>query len=75
MGHSVTLWGGCGAQRDAMGRLCCRMGATVFVQPLDLVKNRMQLSGAGGRSREYRSSFHALGSIVRREGLRGVYTG
>ena len=51
------------------------MGATVFVQPLDLVKNRMQLSGAGGRSREYRSSFHALGSIVRREGLRGVYTG
>lgn len=22
-----------------------RMGATVFVQPLDLVKNRMQLSG------------------------------
>lgn len=25
--------------------LLCRMGATVFVQPLDLVKNRMQLSG------------------------------
>lgn len=23
----------------------CRMSATVFVQPLDLVKNRMQLSG------------------------------
>ena len=23
----------------------CRMAATVFVQPLDLVKNRMQLSG------------------------------
>ncbi|XP_021237584.1 mitochondrial 2-oxoglutarate/malate carrier protein [Numida meleagris] len=51
------------------------MGATVFVQPLDLVKNRMQLSGAGARTREYRSSFHALGSILRHEGVRGIYTG
>ena len=25
--------------------LPCRMAATLFVQPLDLVKNRMQLSG------------------------------
>uniref|UniRef100_A0A669QQ25 Uncharacterized protein n=1 Tax=Phasianus colchicus TaxID=9054 RepID=A0A669QQ25_PHACC len=52
-----------------------RMGATVFVQPLDLVKNRMQLSGAGGRSREYRSSVHAVAAILRREGVRGIYTG
>ncbi|KAM8985941.1 mitochondrial 2-oxoglutarate/malate carrier protein [Ara ararauna] len=51
------------------------MGATVFVQPLDLVKNRMQLSGEGAKAREYRTSLHALGSILRREGLRGVYTG
>nr|KAF6417156.1 solute carrier family 25 member 11 [Molossus molossus] len=28
------------------------MGATVFVQPLDLVKNRMQLSGEGAKTRE-----------------------
>ncbi|XP_036261972.1 mitochondrial 2-oxoglutarate/malate carrier protein [Molothrus aeneus] len=51
------------------------MGATVFVQPLDLVKNRMQLSGAGAKGREYRTSLHALGSILRHEGLRGIYTG
>ncbi|MEQ2210660.1 hypothetical protein XENOCAPTIV_017330 [Xenoophorus captivus] len=36
------------------------MGATVFVQPLDLVKNRMQLSGQGTKAREYKTSFHAL---------------
>uniref|UniRef100_A0A8B9PFR8 Solute carrier family 25 member 11 n=1 Tax=Apteryx owenii TaxID=8824 RepID=A0A8B9PFR8_APTOW len=51
------------------------MGATVFVQPLDLVKNRMQLSGEGAKTREYKTSLHAVGSIVRREGLRGIYTG
>lgn len=53
----------------------CRMGATVFVQPLDLVKNRMQLSGQGTKAREYRTSFHALFSILKNEGVRGIYTG
>lgn len=52
-----------------------RMGATVFVQPLDLVKNRMQLSGEGAKTREYKTSFHALTSILKAEGLRGIYTG
>uniref|UniRef100_A0A8C6ME49 Solute carrier family 25 member 11 n=1 Tax=Nothobranchius furzeri TaxID=105023 RepID=A0A8C6ME49_NOTFU len=52
-----------------------KMGATVFVQPLDLVKNRMQLSGQGSKAREYRTSFHALFSILRNEGVRGIYTG
>ncbi|XP_064787019.1 mitochondrial 2-oxoglutarate/malate carrier protein isoform X2 [Oncorhynchus masou masou] len=51
------------------------MGATVFVQPLDLVKNRMQLSGQGGKAREYKTSFHALASILKNEGLGGIYTG
>ncbi|KAI2664055.1 Mitochondrial 2-oxoglutarate/malate carrier protein [Labeo rohita] len=51
------------------------MGATVFVQPLDLVKNRMQLSGQGSKAREYRTSFHAVASILRNEGIRGIYTG
>ncbi|GMR36702.1 hypothetical protein PMAYCL1PPCAC_06897, partial [Pristionchus mayeri] len=50
------------------------MGATLVVQPLDLVKNRMQLSGTSGK-REYRSSFHALTSIIKNEGVRTVYTG
>lgn len=51
------------------------MGATVFVQPLDLVKNRMQLSGQGTKAREYKTSFHALFSILKNEGVRGIYTG
>ncbi|KAJ1365674.1 Mitochondrial 2-oxoglutarate/malate carrier protein [Parelaphostrongylus tenuis] len=50
------------------------MGATLFVQPLDLVKNRMQLSGTSGK-REYRSSIHALTSIIRNEGVLAVYNG
>lgn len=51
------------------------MGATVFVQPLDLVKNRMQLAGQGSKAREYKTSFHCLMSILKNEGVGGVYTG
>jgi len=51
------------------------MGATVFVQPLDLVKNRMQLSGAGGGKAQYNSSFHALTTILKNEGITGIYSG
>lgn len=51
------------------------MAATLFVQPLDLVKNRMQLSGEGGKVREHKTSLHAIQSIVRNEGLSGIYTG
>jgi len=50
------------------------MGATLFVQPLDLVKNRMQLAGTSGK-KEYKSSIHALRSIIANEGLLTVYTG
>lgn len=51
------------------------MGATLFVQPLDLVKNRMQLSGEGGQAREHKTSLHAIRAIVRNEGLTGIYAG
>lgn len=51
------------------------MGATLFVQPLDLVKNRMQLSGEGGKAREHKTSLHAIRAIIRNEGLSGIYTG
>jgi solute carrier family 25 oxoglutarate transporter 11 len=47
------------------------MGATLFVQPLDLVKNRMQMSV----KKEYKSSIDALQKIIRNEGLATVYTG
>lgn len=45
------------------------MGATVFVQPLDLIKTRMQLGGGG------RSSFSVGAEILRKEGVSGIYTG
>lgn len=50
------------------------MAATMFVQPLDLVKNRMQLSGTDGK-KEYKTSFHAFRGILQKEGVVGLYTG
>lgn len=50
------------------------MGATLVVQPLDLVKNRMQLSISAGK-KEYPSSFHALRSVIKNEGFFGLYNG
>ncbi|KDP24542.1 hypothetical protein JCGZ_25106 [Jatropha curcas] len=44
--------------------------------PLDLVRRRMQLEGAGGRARVYTTGlFGTLGHIIRNEGLRGLYRG
>lgn len=51
------------------------MAATLFVQPLDLVKNRMQLSGEMGAARQYTSSGQALVTILKAEGVRGIYAG
>ncbi|CAL8095319.1 unnamed protein product [Orchesella dallaii] len=51
------------------------MGATLFVQPLDLVKNRMQLSGVGGGKKEYKTSFHAFRGILKSEGIFAMYSG
>lgn len=54
---------------------CAGMSATVCVQPLDLVKNRMQMSGVGASASGYRNSFHALSSIIASEGVFAVYSG
>ncbi|EDQ90600.1 uncharacterized protein MONBRDRAFT_18424 [Monosiga brevicollis MX1] len=51
------------------------MAATCFVQPLDLIKNRMQLAGGwrgGGQSLSFAQT---LSAIVRNEGALAVYTG
>lgn len=49
------------------------MGATSVVQPLDLVKNRMQLIGAdGGKSV---SSAHVIKTVIKSEGLFALYNG
>lgn len=51
------------------------MAATLFVQPLDLIKNRMQLSGEGGKAKEHKTSLHAIRSILQKEGITGMYAG
>uniref|UniRef100_A0A0N5BRH2 Mitochondrial 2-oxoglutarate/malate carrier protein n=1 Tax=Strongyloides papillosus TaxID=174720 RepID=A0A0N5BRH2_STREA len=48
------------------------MGATLFVQPLDLVKTRMQLSAG---ATEYSTTFKALRTVVKNEGFFKLYTG
>jgi solute carrier family 25 oxoglutarate transporter 11 len=51
---------------------CC---AVMFTQPLDLVKNRMQMSGIGGKIKEHKTSMHVVRSIVRKEGFLAIYNG
>lgn len=51
------------------------MGATCVVQPLDLVKTRMQIQGEGGAAREYKNTMQAFTGILRKEGVSGLYKG
>ena len=51
------------------------MAATCFVQPLDLVKTRMQMSGVAGAAREHKTALHALVNISRKEGPLALYNG
>jgi solute carrier family 25 oxoglutarate transporter 11 len=50
-----------------------RMAATCFVQPLDLVKTRMQVMKSDGGPRP--SSASVLMNVVRNEGVTTLYTG
>lgn len=45
------------------------MAATCFVQPLDLIKNRMQLSGTKT------STLNVISSIMKNEGVMAMYSG
>jgi solute carrier family 25 oxoglutarate transporter 11 len=49
--------------------------ATCIVQPIDLIKTRMQLAGQGGVKSEYKNSFDALIKIYKNEGIRNLYKG
>lgn len=51
------------------------MAATCFVQPMDLIKNRMQLSGEGGKAKEHKNTLQAIRSILAKEGITGMYSG
>lgn len=52
-----------------------RMGATLFVHPLDLVRFRMQLSGEGGLTKDHRTWLHAFTSVIKNEGTSRLYAG
>ncbi|XP_066250970.1 mitochondrial 2-oxoglutarate/malate carrier protein-like [Euwallacea similis] len=51
------------------------MLGTCFVQPMDLLKNRMQMSGEGGKAREHKTSIQLLASVIRKEGFLALYNG
>lgn len=51
------------------------MGATCVVQPLDLIKTRLQISGQGGGAKEYTGTFDAITKIIKREGPTSLYKG
>ncbi|KAH8242193.1 hypothetical protein KR026_007897, partial [Drosophila bipectinata] len=53
------------------GGLAGMMG-TVIVQPLDLVKTRMQISATTG---EYKSSFDCIAKVLKAEGILSFYNG
>ncbi|XP_002160691.1 mitochondrial 2-oxoglutarate/malate carrier protein isoform X1 [Hydra vulgaris] len=51
------------------------MAATCIVQPMDLVKTRMQMSGIAGVAKEHKTAMHALLSISKKEGIFALYNG
>ena len=51
------------------------MGATFVVQPLDLLKNRLQMTGEGGEKKIYKNTFDAFMKIARAEGVIGMWNG
>lgn len=51
------------------------LGSSAWIHPLDLIKNRMQVSGEGGKLSQYRSPFHCAHSIYKTEGFTGFYGG
>ncbi|KAK9815221.1 hypothetical protein WJX72_000172 [[Myrmecia] bisecta] len=62
----------------AMSLLCGSVAGLVsstVTFPLDLVRRRMQLEGQGGKQMRYGSYTQVFRSIMRRDGLRGFYSG
>ena len=48
---------------------------SVVLYPLDLLKRRLMVQGHGGAQQKYRNGAHAAVTIVREEGVRGLYRG
>lgn len=51
------------------------MAATCFVHPMDVLKNRMQMSGEGGRALDHKNTYLTFRAILVKEGVSGIYSG
>lgn len=51
------------------------MTGTLFVQPMDMVKTRMQVGGVGTAQSEYKNSIDVIIKILRNEGVLKFYKG
>lgn len=58
---------GCGATAGAISQ--------TLTYPLDVLRRRMQVTGMKSMGYNYNGSFDAISSIIRQEGLRGLYKG
>ncbi len=64
---------------DVMSKLTCGAAAGVLAQSLmypgDTLRRRMQTSGIGGEAKTYSSTWDCAKTMVRKEGVRGLYRG
>ena len=49
--------------------------ATIIIQPLDLIKTRLQLNGELGSQRVHRGTMSAINNILKQEGFFNLYNG
>lgn len=49
--------------------------SALLVQPMELVKNRLQMSGAGGIQKDYRNSWDVVRKVYKYEGVLRFYNG
>ena len=54
---------------------CAGAAAQTASYPLDVVRRRMQLFGLSSTLPHYRNTWHAMRTIVAKEGVRGLYVG
>ncbi|KAI8388185.1 mitochondrial carrier domain-containing protein [Radiomyces spectabilis] len=68
-----------GQEPSAVGRLVCGALAGTIAQtityPLDVLRRRMQMTGMASVNYKYKGTWDATRTIIRQEGIRGMYRG
>ncbi|KAK3765277.1 hypothetical protein RRG08_062837 [Elysia crispata] len=68
-----------GRDPNPLERMCCGAMAGMVGQsasyPLDIVRRRMQTAGLTGHIKDYTSIMNTVRSVLKEEGLRGMYKG